>query len=45
MASVINKGRKCSVYYVTDGNCIDRENSAEGENELCASGMFSELMI
>lgn len=45
MASIINKGRKCDVYYVKDGNRIDYENSAEGEGELCVSGMFSELTV
>lgn len=45
MACVINKGRKCSVYYVKDGNRIECENSAEGENELCVSGIFSELTV
>lgn len=45
MANVINKGRKCGVYYTKDGNSIDRENSAEGANELCVSGIFSELTV
>lgn len=45
MASVINKGRKCGVYYVKDGNRVERENPAEGESEICVSGMFSELTV
>lgn len=45
MTSVINKGRKCDVYYVKDGNRIDYENSVEGENEICVSGISSELTV
>lgn len=45
MTRVINKGRKCSVYYAKDGNRIEREKSAEGENEICISGIFSELTV
>lgn len=45
MVKVINKGRKCDVYYMKNGNAIEYENSADGENELSISGMFSELII
>lgn len=45
MVNVINKGRKCDVYYVKDGNAIEYENISVGENELSISGMFSELIV
>lgn len=45
MASVTNKGRKCGIYYVKDGKRVERKNSADGENELCVSGIFSELTV
>ncbi len=45
IVNVINKGRKCDVYYVKDGNTIEYENLADGEDELCISGIFSELIV
>lgn len=45
IVNVANKGRKCDVYYIKDGNAIEYENSADGENELSVSGMFSELVV
>lgn len=45
IVNVINKGRKCDVYYIKDGNVIEYENSADVENELSVSGIFSELII
>ncbi|MCM1257634.1 MAG: helix-turn-helix domain-containing protein [Roseburia sp.] len=45
MVSVLNKGRKCSVYYVRDGETVERENVSDGENEISVSGIFSELVV
>ncbi len=45
IVNVANKGRKCDVYYIKDGNAIEYENSVDGENELSVSGMFSELIV
>lgn len=45
IVNVINKGRKCDVYYVKEGNIIEYENVSVGENELSVSGMFSELIV
>lgn len=42
---VVNKGRKCNVYYVKSGNVTEYNNTAESENELSISGILSELMI
>lgn len=42
---VVNKGRKCNVYYVKNGNVTEYNNTAESENELSISGILSELMI
>ena len=45
IVNVINKGRKCDVYYIKENNVIEYENFADGENELNVSGIFSELVI
>ena len=45
IVNVINKGRKCDVYYVKEDNVIEYENFADGENELSVSGIFSELVV
>lgn len=45
IVNVINRGRKCDVYYVKGGNAIDYQNISVGENELSISGMFSELLV
>lgn len=45
VVQVINKGRKCDVYYVKDDQIIEYENLADGENELGVSGISSELVV
>ena len=45
IVNVINKGRRCNVYYVKEDKVIEYQNCADGENELCVSGMFSELVV
>ena len=45
IVNVINKGRKCDVYYMKEDTAIEYENFADGENELSVSGMFSELIV
>ncbi|MCM1058525.1 MAG: helix-turn-helix domain-containing protein [Firmicutes bacterium] len=45
MAKVINKGRKCNVYYVKDGKAAEYEGAADSEAEISISGMFSELVV
>ena len=45
MVNVINKGRKCCVYYVKEGKAAENENVADSENEICISGIFSELVV
>ena len=45
IVNVINKGRKCDVYYVKDDSVIEYENFADDKNELSVSGMSSELII
>ena len=45
IVNVINKGRKCDVYYIKENNVIEYENFADSENELSVSGIFSELAI
>lgn len=45
IVNVINRGRKCDVYYVKERNSIDYQNTSVGENELSISGMFSELLV
>lgn len=45
IVNVINKGRKCDVYYLREGNVTEYDNTAGGENELSISGMFSELIV
>lgn len=46
---VRNTGRKCNAYYIKDGKItaysITNENNADGENELCISGISSELIV
>ena len=43
--SVLNKGRKCNVYYMKDGKEVEYEKPADSENELSVSGIFSELTV
>lgn len=45
IANVINRGRKCDIYYLKENNAIQYENTAGSENELSISGIFSELII
>ena len=45
MVSVVNKGRKCDVYYVKDGDVTEYENHADDKNELSVSGICSELIV
>ena len=45
IVNVINKGRKCNVYYVKDGKPAECENVADSENEISISGIFSELVV
>lgn len=45
MVPVINRGRKCDVYYMKDGRVIEYENKADDKNELSVSGIFSEMLV
>ena len=45
MVSVINKGRKCNIYYVKEGKAAECGNVADCENEISVSGVFSELVV
>ncbi|MDE7177352.1 MAG: helix-turn-helix domain-containing protein [Lachnospiraceae bacterium] len=45
MVNVINKGRKCNVYYVKEGKAAECGNVADSENEISVSGVFSELVV
>lgn len=45
IVNVINKGRKCNVYYVKDHNVIEYNNLVDDKNELSISGISSELII
>lgn len=42
---VLNKGRKCKIYYQKNGVICEREDSLEGENIISISGIGSELII
>ncbi|MDE5747803.1 MAG: helix-turn-helix domain-containing protein, partial [Acetatifactor sp.] len=45
IVNVINRGRKCNVYYVKEGKAAECENVADSENEIRISGIFSELIV
>ena len=45
IVNVINKGRKCNIYYVKDGKATECEKVADSENEISVSGVFSELVV
>ena len=45
MVNVVNKGRKCNVYYVKEGKGVECKNVFDGENEISVSGIFSELIM
>ena len=43
--TVINKGRKCKVYYEEDGVTCEKTSDVNGENILSISGIHSEMII
>ena len=45
IVNVINKGRKCNVYYVKEGKTAECETVTDSENEISISGIFSELVV
>lgn len=45
IVNVIDKGRKCDVYYMKEDNVIDYKNFTDTENKLSVSGIFSELVV
>lgn len=45
MVNVINKGRKCNVYYLKEGKEAECEDVAGSGNEIRVSGMFSEVVV
>ena len=45
MVNVINKGRKCNVYYIKEGKAAEYEMAVDSENEVSVSGIFSELVV
>lgn len=45
MVNVVNKGRKCNVYYVKTGKETGYENVSDSENQISVSGIFSEMVI
>lgn len=45
MVNVINKGRKCKVYYAKEGKAAECKDAAGSENEISISGICSELVI
>lgn len=45
IVNVVNKGRKCDVYYVKDNTVTEYENLADDGNELSVSGISSELIV
>lgn len=45
LVPLVNRGRKCSVYYLKDGTVTAYENLADDQNELSVSGIFSELIV
>ena len=45
MVNVVNKGRKCNVYYVKEGKEAEYENVSDSENQISVSGIYSEMVI
>ena len=45
MVNVINKGRKCDVYYRKEDTIMEYESFADVKNELSISGICSELIV
>ena len=43
--TVLNKGRKCGIYYQKDGVLCEEPMDGKGEQVLSISGIFSELII
>ena len=43
--TVINKGRKCKIYYEEDGVTCEKKSDVNGENILSISGIHSEMII
>lgn len=42
---VINKGRRCNIYYQNNGNVCEQQSSGDGEYVISVSGISSELII
>lgn len=45
IVNVVNRGRRCNVYYVKDNHVTEYENLADDKNELSVSGISSELIV
>lgn len=45
MVNVVNKGRRCSVYYVKEEKVIEYEHISDSENQISVSGILSELAV
>ncbi|MDE7433489.1 MAG: helix-turn-helix domain-containing protein [Lachnospiraceae bacterium] len=45
MVNVINRGRKCNIYYIKEGKVAEWGNVADSENEISVSGVFSEVVV
>ena len=45
IVNVVNKGRKCNVYYVKDGKVAEGVKVDDRENEISVSGIFSEVVV
>lgn len=43
--AVVNKGRKCAVFFVKNGENVDFQSSADAENVISVSGIGSELTV
>lgn len=45
IGKVVNKGRKCNIFFLKDGKAAEFENPADSGTEIAASGIFSELVV
>lgn len=45
VGNVVNKGRKCNIFFLKDGKAAEFENPADSGTEIAASGIFSELVV
>ena len=45
VVNVVNKGRKCNVYYVKDGKVVEGGKVDDSGNEISVSGVFSEVVV